>query len=113
MTAHRIRVVIPEDHRLVVEVPEEIRSGPAEMVLIVEGEQGDGEKAPAAALARWDSTVAALDLDVRSFASLSRQEKRERLRLIKGIGKGLLPSSEDIARGKRAEVALEDTKLGG
>lgn len=32
---HEIEVVIPEDHRLTVEVPETIRSGPARLILLV------------------------------------------------------------------------------
>ncbi len=35
MQAHEIDVTIPEDHRLTVEVPASVRSGPAKMILLV------------------------------------------------------------------------------
>jgi len=40
MQAHEMEVVIPEDHRLVVEVPASVRSGPAKLILLLptEGE---------------------------------------------------------------------------
>jgi hypothetical protein len=34
VATHQIEVMIPEDRRLVVEVPETIRSGPATLILV-------------------------------------------------------------------------------
>ena len=34
MATHQIHVTIPEDHRLLVEVPQTIRSGPATLILV-------------------------------------------------------------------------------
>ena len=39
MLAHEMEVVIPEDHRLVLEVPKTIRSGPARLILLVTAEE--------------------------------------------------------------------------
>ncbi len=114
METHKIHVVIPEDHRLVVDVPESIRSGPAELILMV-SEEGGNEQPPAAreeALAKWDSVTAALAKDPRPFHSLTLEEKRKRHQLMRGIGKGILPSSAAIAEAKREEVELEDLKFG-
>jgi hypothetical protein len=35
MQAHEIEVMIPADHRLMVEVPQSVRSGPAKLILLV------------------------------------------------------------------------------
>lgn len=45
LRSHEIDVVIPEDHRITVDVPETIRSGPARLILLVpaEGDQDRGE----------------------------------------------------------------------
>ncbi len=114
MQTHKLHVVIPEDHRLVVEVPESIASGPAELIFVVPGGQASGEpKTPERdALARWDSVMDTLAKDSRPFHSLTPEEKRERHRLLRGIGKGILPSSEAVARAKREEVELEEAKFG-
>ncbi len=38
METHELEVVIPDDHRLTVKVPESIRSGPARLLLLVPAE---------------------------------------------------------------------------
>ncbi len=38
MKTHEFQVTIPEDHRLMVEVPETVRSGPARLILVVPAE---------------------------------------------------------------------------
>ena len=38
METHEFQVTIPEDHRLMVEVPETVRSGPARLILVVPAE---------------------------------------------------------------------------
>ncbi len=38
MKTHEFQVMIPEDHRLMVEVPETVRSGPARLILVVPAE---------------------------------------------------------------------------
>ncbi len=46
MQAHEMEVVIPEDHRLTIEIPETIRSGPAKLILLLptEGEAATGRR---------------------------------------------------------------------
>ncbi len=41
METHEFQVMIPEDHRLMVEVPETVRSGPARLILVVPAEDED------------------------------------------------------------------------
>jgi hypothetical protein len=41
MQTHELDVVIPEDHRLTVEIPDTIRSGPARMILVLPTEEPD------------------------------------------------------------------------
>lgn len=114
MRTHTMQVVIPEDRHLVVDVPETIRSGPAELILVVREGQPEAENlAPAPeALMRWDDVAATLGKDVRPFHSLTREEKMERHRKLRGIGRGILPSSAAIARAKLEEVDLEDARFG-
>lgn len=114
MPIHKMKVVIPENHRLVIEVPESLSSGPAELTLSVpEREPSVGPEAPdPAALARWDHVMAALAKDPRPFDSLTLEEKQERHRLLRGVGRGILPSSDAIARAKRREIEIEEAKFG-
>lgn len=41
MQAHEIEVVIPEDHRLVIDLPKGIRSGPAKLILLLPNETSE------------------------------------------------------------------------
>jgi hypothetical protein len=109
-------VVIPEDHQLLVEVPETIRSGPATLILVTPSE-GDEEfdrppeSATSEARVRWQAMRAELAQDPRPFQELSPEERHDRLRRLRGIGRGLLSSSEEIARRKAEEVEIEERKL--
>lgn len=118
MATHQFHVLIPEDHRLFVEVPETIRSGPATLILVTppEGEaESDNlpESAKREAQARWQAMRAELAQDRRPFRQLSPEERRERLRRLQGIGRGLLSSSEEFARRKVDEIEIEETKFAG
>lgn len=66
------------------------------------------EKASPEALARWDAAAAESRLDPRPFRELSFEERRTRLRRLRGSGQGLLPSSQDFLRQKREEVEFEE-----
>jgi len=46
METHELEVMIPENHRLTVEVPKTIRSGPARLILVVPAED-EATRAPA------------------------------------------------------------------
>jgi hypothetical protein len=51
--------------------------------------------------------------DPRPFRELSPEERRDRLRRLRGIGRGLLSSSDEIARRKVEEVEIEERKFAG
>ncbi len=118
MAKHQIRVLIPEDHRLYVEVPETVRSGPATLILLTPPEaEAETVSLPESvndeARARWQAMRAELTRDRRPFRQLSPEERGERLRRLHGIGRGLLSSSEEIARRKVEETEIEETKFAG
>jgi hypothetical protein len=112
MRAHRMHVTVPEDRRTLVEFPDSVPPGQVELIVLVSAEREETlEKASQDALARWDAATAELARDPRPFRELSLEERRIRLRRLRGVGKGLLPSSEEFLRQKREEVELEDRKL--
>jgi hypothetical protein len=112
MQAHRLHVTVPEDRRAMVEFPETVPTGEVELIVLVPAEtEAPAEKASQEALARWDAAAAEVDLDPRSFHELTLEERRARLRRLRGIGKGLLPSSEEFLSQKREEVEIEERKL--
>lgn len=111
----RLRVMIPEDHRIVVDVPKDIPAGPAELILMVERPVGSeaGEVAVSEiARARFESLADELAADPRSLRDLSQAERRDRLRRVMGIGRELFSPSEEIARRKGEEIALEERRFG-
>lgn len=112
MYALKMSVIIPEDHRLVVDVPRSLRTGPAELIFLVPA----NEERPAAEgpkdQGRLSKVVAELSQDPRPFSDLSQAEKRARLHRIQGAGAGLLTPSEEFARRKAEEIELEDRKFG-
>jgi hypothetical protein len=70
------------------------------------------QSARSEAQARWQATRAELAQDLRPFRELSPEERRDRLDRLRGIGRGLLSSSEEIARRKGEEVEIEERKFG-
>jgi hypothetical protein len=102
-------VLIPEDHRLVVELPDEVPAGPAEIILLVTSpaagmeppRAGEGHRARFVALSKD------LSADPRPFKELSADERRARLRKIAGSGRGLFSTSDEFARAKQEEIDLE------
>jgi hypothetical protein len=116
MATHQIKVMIPEDRRLLVEVPESIRSGPATLILVTPSEgpvaaEELPEGARIEARNRWQTARAELARESRPFRQLSLEERRDRLRQLQGIDRGLLSSSEDFARRKAEEIEIEERKL--
>jgi hypothetical protein len=109
---HQIEVMIPEDRRLVVEVPETVPSGPATLILVTAasaGATGDEELPESARIEarnRWRTARAELARDTRPFRQLSPEERRDRLRRLRGIGRGLLSASEEFARRKAEEIEI-------
>jgi hypothetical protein len=116
VATHQIEVVIPEDRRLVVQVPETIRSGPATLILVTAsagpiGAEELPESTRIEARSRWQAARVELAQDSRPFRQLSPEERRDRLRRLQGIGRGLLSSSEEFARRKAEEIEIEERKL--
>lgn len=112
MQAHRMHITVPENRKAIVEFPDSVPPGQVELIVLVAAERDEtSEKASEDALARWDATVSELALDPRPFRELTLEERQARLRRLRGIGKGLLPSSEEFLRQKREEVEIEERKL--
>jgi hypothetical protein len=110
MQMHEMDAVVPEDHRLVVELPKTIRSGPVRLIVLVPSEtevEQDGAKASPEALAHWSALRDDLASDPRPFKELSLKERRARLRRLMGAGRGLVSTSEEFARRKREEIEIE------
>jgi hypothetical protein len=112
MPTHRIQVTVPENRRVVVEFPATVPTGQVELIVLVSAErEGTPEKAGPDALARWDAAAADLAADPRPFRELAVEERRARLCRLRGIGRGLLPSSEEFQRQKREEIEIEERKF--
>src|ERR1700710_3157914 len=104
---HRLRVVIAEDHRVVVEVPEDVPAGPAELILRVEQPGSlttEDLPASASAKARFESLADELAADPRPFRDLSPDERTARLHQVVGIGRGLFSPSEELSRRKEEDL---------
>lgn len=112
MQVHRMHVMVPEDHRAVVEFPEAIRSGPVELIVLVPSENHVGEGRKPEGQGRLAALAANLARDPRPFRELSPDERSARLEKIMGAGRGLMSTSEELAQRKREEIELEDQKLG-
>jgi hypothetical protein len=114
MQAHRIHVVIPENHRATIEFPATIPSGPVELIVLVspQGEGGEQAGAPPKGSGRLAALAAELTQDPRSFRDLAPEERRARLRRLRGAGRGLTSGSEEFAKRKLEEIEIEDRKFG-
>jgi hypothetical protein len=110
MSSRRLQVVIPEDHELVVQVPEDVPAGPAELIVFTPREE-PVERAPEEAVQKFHEVVDRLAADPRPFHDLSDEEKNARLNLILGMGRGLFSSSEERARRKQEEIDLEERRF--
>lgn len=112
LVERRLRVVIPEDHRIVVEIPEDVPAGPAELILMVEQPAGsEAGNAPTSAKTRFESLADELAA-ARPFQDLSQEERKARLRRVVGIGRDLFSPSEDLARWKDEELEAEERRFG-
>jgi hypothetical protein len=114
MQAHRIHVVVPEDHQATIEFPPTIPPGPVELIVLVPSKVETEARAEAPPQGRGRLVALAADLaaDPRPFRELSPEERRTRLRRLRGVGRGLTSGSEEVARRKREEVEIEERKFG-
>lgn len=108
MQAHRMRIVIPEDHRTVIEFPEAIRSGPVELIVLVPPENEEEEGRRPEGQGRMAALVQELGKDRRPFRELSPEERSARLEKVMGVGRGLMSTSEEFAKRKREEIEIEE-----
>lgn len=111
MLAHKMKVLIPENHQLVIEVPLSFRSGEAELILLAPNQE------PAEPIANKPggslvALAAELARDPRPFDQLSPEEKRSRLARIRGSARGLASPSAEFAKRKTEETELEESQLG-
>lgn len=116
MGAHRLKITIPEDHHLVLDIPEEVPAGPAELLVFPKPEERvepkvDDRPSPEEARRRFEEIVARLSEDPRPFDELSDEEREARLLLIQGSGRGLFSSTEEFIRRKQEEIELEERRL--
>lgn len=105
MQALRIRVVVPDDHRAVVEFPETVRSGPVELIVLVPQENESSCKPEGQG--RMAALAGDLARDPRPFRELSPEQRSARLEKVMGVGRGLMSTSEELAKRKREEIDLE------
>ena len=114
MQAHRIHLVVPENHRATIEFPAAIPSGPVEVIVLVPSEREEKEQAeaPPQGRGRLARLAAELARDPRPFCELSLEERQGRLRRLRGAGRGLTSGSDDFARRKVEELEIEDRKFG-
>jgi hypothetical protein len=115
MQAHRIHVVVPENHRAEIEFPETIPSGPVELIVLVptiHEEQQEKSEASPQGRGRLAALAAELAKDPRPFRTLTPDDRRERLRRLRGAGRGLTSGSEEFAKRKREEIEIEERKVG-
>ncbi|HZF14098.1 MAG TPA: hypothetical protein VFE33_35330 [Thermoanaerobaculia bacterium] len=109
-----MHVTIPEDRRAMVEFPDTVPTGQVELIVLVSEEREKPlKKANPETLSRWDAAAAAIALDPRPFRELTAEERHARLRRLRGVGRGLLPSSEEFLRQKREDIELEERKFAG
>ena len=107
-----MRIVVPEDHRAVVEFPASIRSGPVELIVLVPPENEVEESCKPEGQGRMAALASDLAKDPRPLRELSPEERRARIEKVMGVGRGLMSTSEEFAERKRDEVELEERKLG-
>ena len=109
MHAHKLKIMIPEDRQLHVQVPIEVPAGPAELIVLTEPLIAEEPKRVSTeeASRRFKALAKRLAADPRPFKELSLEEREQRLLQIRGIGRGLLSSSEEFARQKQEEIDRE------
>jgi len=76
MKAHKMKVTIPEDHHLVIEVPESFRSGPAVLTLEAVAEN-EARHAAAEKPSRWARLVQRIEEDPVHLDGYSRQLEKD------------------------------------
>jgi hypothetical protein len=114
MQEHKIHVVVPEDHRMMIEFPATIPSGPVELIVRVPAESEKRALAEASRRGRGRLATLAAELaqEARPFRELTLEERDARLQRLKGAGRGLTSGSEEFAKQKLEEIEIEERKFG-
>jgi len=96
---------------MTIELPETIPAGPAELIVLIPQQ---GEQIEASPQGRGSLAALAADLarDPKPFRDLTPEERRARLRRLRGAGRGLTSGSEEFARRKQEEIEIEERELG-
>lgn len=97
---------------MTIELPETIPSGPAELILLVPQQSENKGEAPPTGRGRLAALADELARDSKPFHELTPEERRARLRRLRGAGRGLTSGSEELARRKTEEIEIEERKLG-
>jgi hypothetical protein len=99
---------------MTIELPETVPSRPAELIVLVPQREERKEQADSPPLGRGRLAALAADWarDSKSFHELTLEERRARLRRLRGAGRGLTSGSEELARSKSEEIKIEERKLG-
>lgn len=95
---------------MTIELPETVPAGPAELIVLVPQEEQRVE-APQGR-GRLAALADELARDPKPFRDLTPEERRARLRRLRGAGRGLTSGSEEFARKKQEETEIEERKLG-
>lgn len=115
MQSVRLKIDVPANHKVELDLPAELPVGPAEVIVFsrpaprTQLEANDAEAK--AQLERWVSLADRLEAENRPFHTLSAEEKKARVEAIHGIGRGLFSSPEERSRLKLEEIELEEAKF--
>ena len=104
MQAHRIHLVVPENHRATIEFPATIPSGPA-------AERRERAETPPVR-GSLAALAAELAQESKPFRELTLEERKARLQRLRGAGRGLTSGSEEFAKQKLEEIEIEERKFG-
>jgi hypothetical protein len=74
--------------------------------------QAEQSEAPPQGRGRLVALASELARDPRPFRELTPEERRARLRRLRGAGRGLTSGSEEHAKRKREEIEIEERKFG-
>lgn len=88
MQAHKVRVDVPEDHRITVELPEGFPAGPAEVIVLAAG--GEGRR-----IVRAGGTLSAVEPVAEGedpIADALDELRRERAAGLERLGEDLGPA---------------------
>ncbi len=96
---------------MTIEIPETVPAGPVELIVLVP-QRDDQAEAPPQGRGSLAALAAELALDPKPFRDLTPEERRARLRRLRGAGRRLTSGSEDFARRKQEEIEIEERKLG-